>query len=261
MLIPENSYQIHSGYKWWGWDRTTTGDGTLTLTDSRIECASGIGSGRARVNKRLILSPGESILFQVMARRVSGADATSGGLSIDFPGEGASVTSTRVTSSEWQEYSLRYTLPLTATEADFVMVSCGVFTSDGGEVHYQFPRVTLSNSQHGALRTWAMGMIQMTSGTPTIHTHFVQFGIVSVSYGSNTLSIQTKPGTVGGFSNPLPIVQMTTDTGTNALRLIPKAFFDRSTGVVSVQFVDCTTGAVVDAASYGSFRLAVSVVM
>jgi hypothetical protein len=104
-------------------------------------------------------------------------------------------------------------------------------------------------------------MIQMTAGTPTLQGQFVQMGISSLSYGSNTLSLQMRVGSTGGFTNPLPFVQMTPDTGTNALRLMPKADFDRTTGVCSIQFVDVTTGAVVNAATYGNFRLAVTVLV
>lgn len=252
---------VIGGRDWSGWYQVVDGDGALSIADGVATCSSGAGTGRARLSRRVWLSPGERVDVSIMARRTAGVDATAGGMWFDWPAEGTAVDSVRIISAHWCEYRLTYIAPPTATATQYLTISIGQITSSGGTVLVHSPRIDITASSIGAPRVLACGMIKMAAGVPTLVAEYQRCGISLLAYASNTLSL-TLPAGVPFYGRPLAFVQQLADTGTNALRLEPKvAGYDPATGILTIRWIDVTTGAVADAASYGTFRTQLMVVM
>lgn len=248
---------LSAAVDWSGFLSTISGDGTYTVTGAKLACYSGLNTGVSRASKYLKVFPGDRVKATCFARRISGADATSGGLAIDYPSVGTLVNRVRVISADWQEYAVEYSVPLTATSASYVTVSIGVFTADAGEVEFLYPQISVENSTLGAPRVFAAGLITMTAGTPSINTTFTNTGIKALAYnaGTSTLTLTISPGIAGTFGiNPIFFAQMTPDAGTGALALVPRVgTFTPATGTLEIKFVNTTTGAIENVATFGTF--------
>jgi hypothetical protein len=243
---------VHSASRWFGFTSALSGDGAETATAEVLSLSSGVGTGSAKRTKRVKLSPGERVRFSCLARRISGSDATSGELSIDWPADGTSLRNrVRVTSSDWQDYSIEYAAPFTADDDDYAALNVGVFTSDGGQVEYAFPRIAVEGTKYGAARVFCAGMIFMDLGTPSVSSSFIMFGIRSVVYdaATKTLTVTMDPGVSGGGTqaSPLFFTQVTPDA---SAQIYAKAgIFDRTNGTLIVKFTSTVTGAFVDVAA------------
>lgn len=239
---------VPSALGWFGFRQTLSGDGAITVSGEVASVSSGAGTGSAKLERTLKLSPGERARVSVFARRISGSDSTSGGLALDFPSVGSLDNRVRVLSEEWQEYTVEYAAPFNVDDDDYLNIAIGVFTSDGGEVEFAYPRIALDNTAFGAPRLHSYGLIVVTSGTPELSTNFVHFGIKGLSYDAGTmiLTVQLEPGidTSGRRASPLFFCQTTLD---NPADIVAKpGQFDRATGELFIKFLDSNAGAYID---------------
>lgn len=244
---------------WSNWRQITSGSGSVGVSGSKVTCNSPVGS-TARIAKYLKVFPGDLVKVSFFAKRNSGVDATSGGVAIDFPTEATLVNRVRIVSSEWTEHSLVYSVPLTAAATSYVTISVGVFTADAGEIEALLPKIEIESSVLGVPRIFAQGLITMAAGVASINQSFSHGGIKSLAYnaGTSTLTLTLNPGIAiaGNIQaiNPIFLATMTPDAGSGALSLAPRVGnFTPSTGTLVVQFVDTTSGSVVDVSTYGTF--------
>lgn len=247
---------LFAGPAWTGWVQTLSGDGTLTVTGDVLSAVSGVSTGQARIARRIWVAPGETVEVTVLGRRVSGTDANPAGMWLSFPVESTNVDSVMFTSSHWQEYSLSYTVPVTATSSAYVAVIVGHYTTSGGEIQVATPRIRVFNSYMGAPRLVALGLITMTAGSPAVHTSYQNGGIYSLAYdaGTTTLNVTLRTG-APSYAVPIFFAQMLNDAGNNAFRLHPRTgVLNQTTGVLPIQWVDATTSALANIATYGTFR-------
>jgi hypothetical protein len=244
-----NSVTIPFGRRFENTTITTTGAATAVVSGEVLTCTSAVGEN-AKAAKFIAVRPGELLKVSFLAKRISGSDDTSGGAAIVYSGTNDRI---RVTSEEWQEYSISYQLPPTAADAAFVAVEFGVFTADAGSVKFLRPRAEIIGAQNAGLRTIACGLITLTSGTPTVNTNFTSLGISALAYdaGTKTLTITTDKTSGAAYSSPLFFVGMTQNG--NGLKIEPKAgSWSAVAGTVQVQFADTTTGLSVDIAVLGT---------
>lgn len=246
------SLVIPFGHKWESVTTAVTGTATATISGEVLTCTS-ISGESAKATRHVHLRPGETLHVSVLARRTSGVDTSSGGFLI---GNSGTVNRISVTSEDWQEYALSYSLPPTAAEALFISVEFGVFTADVGTVEYTRPRIEIAEAQQAGLRTIGCGLITLAAGTPSINTGFTSFGIRALSYDATakTLTITMDKTSGASYSSPLFFAGMTRDG--NGLKLEPKpGSWSAAAGTIQVQFADTTTGVTADIATLGTMYM------
>jgi len=217
---------------------TSVSDGVLTVTKSQ-------GVGFAVYNKRFLLMSGDELEVEVLARRVSGSDTTSGGTSMYWPTDTPLVNEVKVTSDEWRKYTLSYTARIGGDDNSAVRVAFGMGTTAGGAVQFKKPVFRVKGSM-GTARSMLMGCIKIASGVAQVYPNFVTVGISSVSYDAdgrlriylkNTLPAGQRPITVATMgassieSRPLMLKGGDHDNTKNCLTF---AFYNSSGTLVNV---------------------------
>ena len=245
------SVTIPFGSKWESVTAAVTGAATATITGEILSCTSVVGES-AKATRHVNLKPGETVKVSCFARRVSGADNTSGGILITT---GSTKDRVRVTSAHWREYSASYSHSLTSAEGAFIALEFGVFTSDAGTVEFTKPRMEISVAQQGGLRTHACGLITLASGAPSVNTNFTSHGIRNLAYDAATKTLTVTMDKTSGavYSSPLVFAAMTKDG--NGIKLTPKpGGYSAAAGTIAVQFSD-NTGVAVDIATLGTMYM------
>lgn len=243
------STSIPAGTAWNGFVQTLSGDGAISISGEVATISSGISTGSAKLERRIFSFPGEMYTMTFMARRISGSDGTSGSGWIDWPAVTGLRTRVEVNSSEWQEYTIRYAIPVTAINTSYISLGVGVYTSIGGQIEACYPRITVESTPYGALRSTAHGLIYWDGAVASVSPSFSNAGIAGVTYDapSKTLSVETPRIDLGIAVRPLAFVTMTPDGTAGVLKLFPKVGnYDTSTGKFLVKFIDATTGLVTD---------------
>jgi hypothetical protein len=240
---------IPSASAWAGFTQAVSGDGAISISGEVASISSGIATGSAKITKRIFTQPGEIYSMKFMARRVSGSDDTSGSGFIDWPAATSLKTRIEVNSSEWQEYTVRYAVPVTSSATSYIDLGIGVYTSLGGQIQACYPRISVGNTPFGALRATAHGLVYWDGATATLNPSFTNSGVISMRYDAptKTLFIQTPQINLGVDVRPLAFATMTNDGVAAVLKLFPKVgSYDISNGEWQVKFIDATTGLVTD---------------
>lgn len=243
------STSIPAGTAWNGFVQTISGDGAISISGEVATVSSGITTGSAKLERRIFSFPGEVYKMTFMARRVTGDDGTSGSGWIDWPAVTGLRTRVEVNSSEWQEYTMRYAIPVTAIDTSYISLGVGVYTSLGGQIQACYPRITVESTPYGALRSTAHGLIYWDGAAASVSTSFSNAGISGVTYDapSKTLSVATPIINLGIAVRPLASATMTPDGVAAVLKLFPKVGnYNQADGKWSVKFIDATTGLVTD---------------
>lgn len=244
--------EIALGKKWEEFESVISGDGAESITNDVLNISSGAGSGSAYRRYRFTATPGMHIRVTVIARRISGSDGSSPSIAIDYPAAGSLQNRTEVASSEWQLYTLEYSVPLTSDPVnDFVAVVFGPYTSLGGEAEFYNPNIVISNTNRGAPRFAFGASVLISSSVASIDTTRYRYGMESVSYDSG-LGVLTITPVDYNQSGPHmgPLITVTKDE-TGAANIIPILDdFDEAGTFLSVKFWDTTTDAFVSPTDY-----------
>jgi hypothetical protein len=241
---------LNFGKNWESVISTTSGDGVVNITNGVLTTTSTAGSN-SKITKFLFVNPGETIRVSCMAKRLSGT--AIGGIA--FSVGGAERGRVFADKDDWSEISCEYSAPAYLSEATTLAVDVGVFTSEYGSVKYADPRIEIRNSTMGTMRSIAAGLIGVASGVPSLNTSFVTFGISNLTYNAGTQSLTFNVRRSSGASYTSPIILIGNNGGgaAGAIPIIPKqTSYDAATGLVSIKFMDVTTGAFVNIATIAS---------
>lgn len=238
---------------WTGWSRVND----ATVLAGVASAASAVGTS-ARLSVELPVRPGDVIEFTVWGRIVEGELVNNGALAIDnftaVPGADLArrTVVTRLDSTDWRPYSLRYAVPVGAVADDYVRCSAGVFTNEAGRCEFRWPSISVERSQWGASRVLAMGLIACEAGVWSVAGSYRNMGIRTLEWASNTLTVGVDRVPVAIGTMPISQVTKTANGPADWRRLIPTvgsyASVDGSgLGSLQVRFVDPANGNFVDA--------------
>lgn len=177
---------------WNGLIKTTSGDGAINIAGKVLSLSSGYLSGVAQVNKFIDPRPGEVINVRCLARKISGTDGQEGRIAICYPTALAPKNQIKIKSKSWQKYSLRFAVPHTHNNrSDFLNIIFSTNNEDSGK--FEFTEVEITTEQCGipSVNCFASAKIKMLKGVPEINDKYQSFGIVSMTYDGNQLTIQT----------------------------------------------------------------------
>ena len=233
-----------------------SGSSFTSVTDDKVIIeTSTTGSGdRAYIYKRLPSFPGEVIKVTFRARVDSGNMAAS----IDFPALGTSVISKEISVSGWNTYSLTYTTPDTSSASDYYQITIGQYTGYAGVCEIADVQISVENSKLPTLRAYAGCLLEIASGSVSLNTNFTNVGIdesVIDALGSITSSLTlTIPATGGNNQQAAPIfyASMTNDSAAFYKVMVKVGGYNRTTGTVTITFIDSTTGSAIDISSLGT---------
>lgn len=242
---------------------------SLVVVDEVMTATSVVGES-AKKTKYIQARAGEKVTFSVLAR-VTSVGGT-GAIAIDYPTPGDLLSMQRITSTDWQEYSISASIPLTAPVNGYVSLQAGLFNSDAGTVEFTCPKVTKGNSQIGASQSIAKALLyfDITDRLPKINKGFVHHGIYSLYYDvpTKTLTITTDTTTRDdqeAGSERLPLFPIITGAMTfdniGASLTIKYGGYNNVTGEFFAKFYNAS-GALVDMstiASAGSMYFTVKV--
>lgn len=233
--------QITSDFNFENWTILTSGDGVCTLASGVISASSGAGTGSAIAYKRLKVFPGDVIKFSCMAVKTDGFGRTAPQIGIDFPVLATNVNKINLYSTMWQRVECEYVVPLTATYAQYITLSVGVPTVNGGAAQFAQPVVEIENTGFGAPRCIAMALLQMTSGSPLLNNNATQRGIKSISYSSTNKALSVFIEKFGDAMQQSPVFSVNVDSASTRPYLKAVTSFTRSTGEVTIKFYDNQT--------------------
>lgn len=250
---------LNFGKDWESVVQTATGDGVVDISSGVLTTTSSGGSN-SKVTKFLFVNPGETIRISCMSKRISGFES-GGGIAIAVAGaERARVYADK---TDWAEISCEYSAPPYLSEATVLAVDIGVFTSEAGSVKYADPRIEIYNTTMGAMRSIAAGLVSVALGVPSLSTTFVTFGISNLNYtggGANALTFNVRRSSGASYTSPMIMIGNNGGGDAAAVKIIPKqTSYDPATGLVTIKFVDSTTGSFVDIATIPSLFFFVKV--
>lgn len=199
----------------------------------------------------------ETVIVEFKAKVVIG----SAEVSIDCPTPGNSKNNLNITSNEWQEYSISYTVPNDARKGQAVRISIGQFGTHQGEVHISDVRYLIENSGSSFLRFACAGLFVISKGVAHLHESFTAIGIDEsrISNVTDTMRIYVPPtGVDNKRGAPIFSANLTYDNqGTN--KVIAKiGGYSRGDGSVNIVFIDSTTGLRIDMSKSSTFYVWVS---
>jgi len=230
------------------------GNGSIDFTSDYSVKINSSTSDSTYIYKYIRCQPQEEIFVSFKAKVKTGEM----GVAIDYPSTGEVKNSIEITSKSWQEYTLRYTVPITADRSEFVKVSIGQYGNHGGECEVSDVKIYVSNSGDSFARINNMALIKIASGTATISTNFSFVGINPTNLGNATtsLKIYVKPTGRSSIRNaPIFNVSLTKDNS-NSYKVIAKCgSYNKTTGELTIIFIDSTSGNLVDISSLGTMYL------
>lgn len=246
---------IASDIGWKSFITQNAGTASFSISGDKLNCSNGTaGSGNYAYKKKIYFAKaGETYTFSVIARRISGTNGTSGAISIYFPDQTANANKVEITSSDWQLYELRYTVPLSASSTTYIQFNAGLIANQAGEVEISEPRITVENSPFGGIRSIGHSLFQWNGSTTkdlVALPNWSSFNIGTMSYvqADKALYIQVETVNISGLNaRPLFFCQMAPEGDAIAIRSVPKVgSYNSTTGIVKVQFMDTSTGLYVD---------------
>lgn len=241
------------------------GAGESDITNGVLRTAVPIGQGgtgnRSIWQRYTHTSPGEIWVGSVYARRLSGADGSSGAVWFDWPSGGADYDWAEIRSPYWRLYTIRSVIPQHAEPGDTLHFGVGQYNGTEGVTEFACPRLSVANSAFGAPRSVGHALIGWDGSTAFLNVNFSRFNIKSVTYDgdNNQIVIASEPvPDAGAYMRPLMLAQMTFDGGSNAAPLVPKVGqYEAATGEWYVRFLDVTTGSYADISGIGTFYFTV----
>jgi len=230
------------------------GNGSITFTSDYSIKINSNTSDSTHIYKYIRCQPQEEILVSLKAKVNSGEM----GIAIDYPTTGSLKNNIKITSKSWQEYTLRYTVPVTAKRSEYVKIAIGQYGSYGGECEVSDVKIYVSNSGDSFARINTMVLLKISSGTATINSNFSFVGIDPNRLGtaSTSLKVYVKPTGRSSIRNaPIFNVSLTKDNS-NSYKVIAKCGgYNRTTGELTIIFVDSTNGSLINISSLGTTYL------
>lgn len=226
------------------YQQTVDAGQTLTIANGAATISAPIGQ-RSYLSMQLRVRPGDVVSVRFTARLISGVDNTGPGALIQAALPSGTVSSNvEVASTSFAEYEVSILVPKQTTGLTTVTVTVGSWTSVGGSIEVVgCPAISLSGDYCVPI-AHAMAVINSNNGVVSVSPNSSRFGIKSVSYDApnNQVLIQTSAPVYGNsFRAPFAIANQTLYSNP---QIRPVADFDRSTGVISVKFIDNTGASV-----------------
>ena len=212
----------------------------LTITNDVATISAPIGQ-RSYLSMQVRAQPGDTVLIRFTARLKSGVDNTGPGALIQAALDtGVLSSNVEVTSTSYNEYECALRVPKQNTSFATVTVTVGSWTSVGGEIEVVgTPRIFLEGDYAVPL-VFALGMVNSNNGAVSLSPNHARFGIESLLYDAtnNQVLIQTSAPKYGnGHRAPFAIANQTLY---NNPHIHPVADYDRTTGLITVKFIDNT---------------------
>lgn len=211
-----------------------------------------------KYEKSVLVGPGVTVEMKIYARSLGGA---GGAVAIDYLPLGRAGGSVSITSTEYREYAVSFTTPLSSPDNLRVTFAIGNFAAMGeGSFEFHTPRISIYDTDLGAPRILARGLILLDSGVPSLNTNYQADGIKALSYDAATASLTvTMRGNDGAGMrlHPLMIAQLTDDNTTLTGRRLHALCgrYNRDDGTAKVTFVDGGTGQLQDISGLGNVYL------
>lgn len=246
---------ISTDVAWKSFMRNLAGTGSISVSGDKLTVSNTtVGSGNYAFNKKAVfVKAGETYTFSCMARRISGANGTSGSISIYYPTLTDNVNKVEINTPDWERYELRYTIPFSAQPTSTIQINIGILGGCAGEFEISNPLLTVENTPFGALRSIGHALFQWNgSSSKDLVTlpNWSMFNIGSKSYvqADKALYVQVEVVANSGLNaRPLFFANMTPDGDPQAIRCVPKVgSYNITTGMVKIQFLDVTTGDFID---------------
>lgn len=219
------------------WQSSNTGDGSNSVSSGILSTSSTTGTAERRM--WVPVQPGAIIEAEVLARAESGTvhlflhTATHSTIS----STGSQVV---ITSPDWRLYRVSYIVPLSEPQdTKFIVARFGVLApGTAGNGRYQLPTVRVGRSI-GTPIVIARAEIQLASGTPSLLTDRVNYGIASLAFnGTDTLTVTLlHPQPAGG---PKPLILVTGEKGQPTRIPLKGTYTGGATPTIQIQWTNGT---------------------
>lgn len=241
------------------WSLTQDNAGSIsyqTEQSIKIITSSVLGSDRAFIYKRVSAHAGDLLTLRFKAKAVSGNFYYG----VDYPAAASGKVAATGVTQDWVEYELEYAIPDTALQSAYVQFVIGHITGYSGEVYIADVRIESKYSQLPTARVFAAALITLNDGaagsayaSPNYTTIGINQADMLTRVASSTLVISIPP-TVGGalsMSAPIFSAQITADNA-NFYKVSAKVNgYNRDTGLLTISFIDTTTGMLIDVSTLG----------
>ncbi|NQD77769.1 hypothetical protein [Pseudomonas sp. CM27] len=231
--------------------------GTYSISDGigRIYSPAGVST---KYEKSVLVGPGVKVEMKIYGRSTGGV---GGAVAIDYLPLDRGGSSIEIKSREWREYVVSFTTPLRSPDNLRVTFAIGNFAAMGeGSFEFHTPRISIYDTDLGAPRILARGLILVSSGVPSLNSNYQADGIKSLSYDAAaaalTVTMRGNDG-AGMRLHPLMIAQLTDDNTTLTGRRLHALCgrYNRDDGTARVTFVDGGTGQLQDISGLGNVYL------
>lgn len=245
--------------------QTVTGGGSssLTITNDTASLTTIVGES-SYLNTFILAVPGETVTIKCAAKVVSGTVGTRASMAIDYPASANLKNRVEFDSTDWKEYSISFTIPITSSGSNYLKLLWGMYTSLAGSVKIRNISIHKKGGTQPVANLFANALIQLSAGTPTVNVNFSNVGIETLSYdvASKELRVTIDPVYLSS-AQLAPVIQVNM-TSEVYPELVPKwKAYDRATGQFVVKFIDMALAVpvAVDLATYPStFYLAVTAI-
>lgn len=190
---------------WGSFSQVTGGDGTLSITGGVLNVYS-TTAGRSYISQSFSFAPGTVVVFRCFGRVISGA---GGRVVFDYPSSGVDATDVNVNSTVWKQYTLKYTIPYTATDSDILSIVVGSTYSGDGEFEFCLPELFIEGSSSGFARCRFAGLVTLHNQVPSINKNYYHTGITSVTWDDVSLEMTVNVDTPSGDLGMYPIINAT----------------------------------------------------
>ena len=239
------------------------GSSSLTITNDTASLTSIVGES-SYLNTYILAVAGETVTMKCTAKVVSGTVGTKPCMAIDYPAAASLKNKIEFDSTDWKDYSVSFTVPITSSGSNYLKLLWGMYTSLAGSVKIRNVSIHKKGGTQPVANLFANALIQLSAGVPTVNDNFSNVGIKALSYdvASKELRITIDPVYLAS-AQLAPVIQVNM-TAEFYPELAPKwKAYDRATGQFIVQFIDMSLAVpiTVDLATYpNTFYLAVTAI-
>ncbi|MNZ63356.1 hypothetical protein D3C78_815010 [compost metagenome] len=264
--------ELSLGTAWQGWRV----DPAVTFSNESAFCYAPAGQTTQLV-KRLPVRPGEVIVFEVLARRLTevppGTASQWQGLLINFYpyegsqaggpavpnlGAGRSRANEIVLRPDLQEYRLALAVPVTAGPGAYVEICCGSFSGSDASFEFLLPRLTIQHAAFGAARQVAACRLVWDAGVGvfSVDSDSPNHGVTLSGYANGVLQLEAPA------LSCTPRVAVHTEASASMRSVLAKAGrYNKAAGTVEIELISLISGELVSIESIDGAELALNLTL
>ena len=239
------------------WSRLEDTVGNITTLDAnKIKITTSSISDKGYIFKRLPAFRGEIITVIFRAKVISGSCAVS----IDDPAISISASQKVISSGNWETYKISHIVNDDVKVGDYLQISIGHYTGYSGECLIADVRVEVDNSRLPVARVYGMALLAINEtgpGSVAVNPRFSNIGFdpvaVSALTASTTLALKipSTNGTSSANAAPIFSVSLTYDSPNTHKVMVKVGDYNRNTGSFGCNFIDSTTGNLINISTLG----------